>query len=61
MLPCLLWLAWSVPSRVKLRRAVNWASMFRHEELVGVQAIPTLLAAAQSATWRHRLVVRDGE
>ena len=27
MLACSLWLAWSVPSSVKYRRAVNWASI----------------------------------
>jgi len=61
MLACSLWLAWSVPSSVKYRRAVNWASMrFNQEELVGVQAISTLLAAAQSPTRASLAVVRCG-
>jgi hypothetical protein len=37
MLACSLWLAWSVPSSVKYRSAVNCASMrFNQDELVGV-------------------------
>jgi hypothetical protein len=51
MLPCSRWLAWSVPSSVKERSAVNWASMrFNQDEFVGVQAISTLLAAAHCPT-----------
>jgi hypothetical protein len=37
MLACSWWLAWSVPSRVKYRSAVNWASIrLSQEEFVGV-------------------------
>jgi integrase len=37
MLACSLWLAWSVPSSVKYRNAVNCASMrFNQDEFVGV-------------------------
>ena len=37
MLACSLWLAWSVPSSVKYRSAVNCASMrFNQDEFVGV-------------------------
>jgi len=37
MLACSLWLAWSVPSSVKYRRAVNCAYMrFNQDEFVGV-------------------------
>ena len=37
MLACSLWLAWSVPSSAKYRKAVNWASiLFNQDEFVGV-------------------------
>ena len=61
VLACSLWLAWSVPSSVKYRNAVNCASMrFNQDELVGVQAISTLFAAAQVPTRASHLVVRCG-
>jgi hypothetical protein len=61
MLACSAWLAWSVPSGANSRRAVNCASMrFDQEEFVGVQAISTLLTAAQAPTRPSRLVVRCG-
>ena len=61
MLACSLWLAWSVPSSAKYRRAVNCASMrFNQDEFVGVQAISTLLAAAHCPTRLSFLVVRCG-
>src|SRR5580700_859046 len=48
MLARALWLAWSVPSSVKYRSAVNCASMrFNQDEFVGLLAISTLFAAAQ--------------
>lgn len=31
---CSLWLAWSVPSSAKWRRAVNWASIRLSQELL---------------------------
>jgi hypothetical protein len=53
MLACSVWLAWSVPSSAKYRRAVNCASMwFDLDEFVGVQAISTLLAVAQAPPGR---------
>ena len=61
MLACSVWLAWSVPSSVKYRSAVNCASMrFNQEEFVGVQAISTLFAAAQIPTRRSLRVLGGG-
>ena len=61
MLACSAWLAWSVPSSAKYRRAVNWASTrFNQEEFVGVQAISTLLAMAWAPALRSLAVVRWG-
>jgi len=37
MLPCCSWLAWSVPSSAKQRKAVNWASIrFNQDAFDGV-------------------------
>jgi hypothetical protein len=61
MLPCSSWPTWSVPSSAKYRIAVNWASTrFNQDELVGVRAISTLLAAAHCPTRLSFLVVRWG-
>jgi hypothetical protein len=51
-----------VPSGVKYRRAVNWASMrFNQDEFVGVQAISALFAFAHAPTRPSVGVVRWGE
>jgi hypothetical protein len=51
MLFCSRWVAWSVPLRANSRHAVNSHSRrFLHEEFVGVQTIPALLAAAYCPT-----------
>jgi len=36
MLACSVWLAWSVRSSVKYRRAVNWADAVNQDAFVGV-------------------------
>jgi hypothetical protein len=58
MLACSLWLAWSVPSCAKYRNAVNCASMrFNQDEFVGVLAISTLFACAQTRLCHTRLTM----
>ena len=58
---CVSWVAWSVPPSPKYRSAVNCASArFNQDEIAGVQAISTLLAAANRPARLSFVVVRCG-